>query len=100
MTDKVHIGDVRPFAVLERHDKALVLKLLEESMKVYEIWVYYSTGGAVWNGELDKYHRQAILDRLADTIQACANIAAAFGVEDMSEQMELCERHNREMGRY
>lgn len=37
---------------------------------------------------------------IADTIQACCNLAAALGVEDMTPYLARCEERNRKRGRH
>lgn len=40
-----------------------------------------------------------IVDECCDTIQACVNLAAAYGVRDQTKAMRDCEDRNRERGR-
>lgn len=42
----------------------------------------------------------AALDELADTIQACCNLASALGVTDLTPYLAACEERNRKRGRY
>lgn len=37
---------------------------------------------------------------IADTIQACCNLASALGVEDLTPHLAACEEKNRRRGRY
>lgn len=41
----------------------------------------------------------ALLDELADCVQACCNLAHALGCSDMRPYMARCEGRNRERGR-
>lgn len=44
-------------------------------------------------------HRD-LMDEIADTIQACCNLAAALGVTDLTPFLARCEERNRGRGRY
>ena len=41
-----------------------------------------------------------LMDEIADTIQACCNLAAALGVTDLTPYLARCEERNRRRGRY
>lgn len=87
----VTIGTVATFTH-PKADKAQVVKIGEECMEVYsawERWTIMETHGA----------KEHLVDEIADTIQACANLAAALGVDDMRGAMKACEERNRERGR-
>ena len=43
---------------------------------------------------------EVLLDEIADCIQACANLASALGVTDLTPYLARCEERNRERGRY
>ncbi len=85
------IGDVRTFPVVKA-DKAQVVKIGEECMEVFSAW-------EDWQSTLDPELLPPLVDEIADTIQACANLAAALGVDDMREAMRACEERNRQRGR-
>lgn len=99
------VGDVIPFPCAEP-DKAQAVKVLEEAAEVFGAWQQW-----------DKYHRQHacfdlpkaqaaaamkqnIIAEIADTMQACANLAAALGCDDMTPHMESCYERNLRRGRY
>lgn len=71
-------------------DKAQALKPLEEAAEVFGAWQRY--GADDW--------KDVLLDEIADTIQACCNLAAALGVTDLTLYLARCEERNRERGRY
>lgn len=87
----VKIGEVATFPH-PKPDKAQVLKIGEECMEVFSAW-------EDWQSTLDPELLPFLVDEIADTIQACANLAAALGVDDMREAMRACEARNRERGR-
>ncbi len=66
-------------------DKEQALKPLEEAAEVF----------GAWQGSGDD-----VLDEVADCIQACCNLAAALGCDDLRPYQERCTRRNRERGRY
>lgn len=41
-----------------------------------------------------------LMDEIADTIQACCNLAASLGVTDLTPYLARCEERNRRRGRY
>lgn len=105
--EKVHIGDVRPFAGIQAMDgplalldKALALRPLEEAAEVFGAWQKYDDGhiGGRWNDEYDL--RINIIDELADCIQACVNLASALETMDLSRAMARCEKRSEARGRY
>jgi len=85
------IGDVRTFPGVKA-DKAQVLKIGEECMEVFSAW-------EDWQSTLDPELLPPLVDEIADVIQACSNLAAALGVDDMRVVMAECEQRNRERGR-
>lgn len=87
----VEIGTVTTFPH-PKADKAQVVKIGEECMEVFSAW-------EDWQSTLDEELLPFLVDEIADTIQACANLAAAIGVDDMSGAMAACEARNRERGR-
>lgn len=46
----------------------------------------------------EEYERRR--SEIVDTIQACCNLAAALGVDDLTPYLAACEERNRERGRY
>lgn len=44
--------------------------------------------------------KDALMGEIADTIQACCNLASALGVTDLTPYLAACEEKNRMMGRY
>ena len=107
----VKLGTVNTFAN-PKADKPQALKVLEESAEVFSAWQavdkctdYYDGyqcsmyDGGTCDARTDCSYVQALVDEIADTIQACANLAAALGVDDMREAMSECEERNRARGR-
>lgn len=93
----VRLGSVRVFDDVEP-DKAQALKALEEAAEVFGAWQSWD----LWKGERDGVTvdaRHVLLDEVADTIQACCNLAAALGEHDMTGAMRDCRERNRERGR-
>lgn len=79
------VGDVRTFPGL-RPDKAQALKPLEEAAEVYAAWQEWDACG----GESGGAPAGDLLGELADCVQACANLAASLGCDDMRPHMEAC----------
>ena len=95
-------------------DKDAALKPLEEAAEVYAAWqdaAYACDDGFLKNGCCSPklsvtctevgYCRmmECLADEIADTITACANLAARYGI-DLQAALDRVERHNRERGRY
>lgn len=76
-----------------RPDKEQALKVVEESAEVFSAW-------EGWQAVEDEGVREMLLDEIADTIQACCNLAAALGVTDLTTYLARCEERNRRRGRY
>ena len=87
----VTIGTVKTFPD-PKADKAQVVKIGEECMEVFSAW-------EDWQSTLDEELLPHLVDEIADTIQACANLAAALGVDDMKPAMASCYERNRARGR-
>jgi len=49
--------------------------------------------------ETEQQDTTRLADEIADTIQACVNLANRYGI-DLQAAMERCEKRNRERGRY
>lgn len=90
----VTIPTIKAFCNLE--PKAQALKPLEEAAEVFGAWQVYDSDDRTHAG----YNCSVLLDEIADCIQACANLAAMVGVNDLTPYMERCEERNRERGRY
>lgn len=110
--DETTIMAVRTF----RHgtDKEAALKPLEEAAEVYSAWqdaAYTCDEGFLKNGCCSPQGSvpctevgyccmmDDLADELADTITACANLAARYGI-DLQAALDRVEAHNRERGRY
>lgn len=73
------------------NDKEAALKPLEEAAEVYGAWQDYQRFFMV--------SETIIADEIADTIQACCNLAKRYGI-DLQAAMRRCQERNRERGRY
>lgn len=93
----VKLGAVRAFPGAVP-DKAQALKPLEEAAEVFGAWQLMRD--TVESGLNAKYEKADLIDEIADTIQACCNLAAALGVYDLTPYLARCEERNRERGRY
>ena len=88
----VRIGEVATFPGV-KPDKEQAKKVLEEAAEVF---------GALQSWEEQPWsisRTEALRDECADVIQAVANMLAAVGIEDFTEDMAACEARNRERGR-
>ena len=92
-----------------RANKEQALKVLEEAAEVFGAWQVresYDTEtiGEIYTPEqcmsIRAINDGNLLDELADTIQACCNLASALGVTDMTPYLAACEERNRKRGRY
>lgn len=102
----IKLGTVRAFTRVAP-DKAHALKPLEEAAEVVEAFKQwrdeYYRCRAPWcdDGNGDELAMEDVLmDEIADTIQACCNLAAALGVTDLTPYLAACEERNRKRGRY
>lgn len=89
----IKLGSVRTFPHVAPN-KAQALKVLEEASETVEAfkkWLLADWASAEFTD---------LMDEIADTIQACCNLAAALGVDDMTPYLARCEERNRERGRY
>ena len=93
----VKLGAVRAFPGAVP-DKAQALKPLEEAAEVFGAWQLMRD--TVESGLNAKYEKADLIDEIADTIQACCNLAAALGVYDLTPYLARCEEKNRRRGRY
>lgn len=96
------LGNVLPFPGA-KPDKAQALKVLEEAAEVVEEFKRADPGDVLPVARQFPDCNKRILplvDEIADTIQACCNLAAALGVDDLTPYLARCEERNRERGRY
>lgn len=96
MSGRVIIPPVRTFASIAA-DKAQALKVLEEAAEVFGAWQKFDL--AETPGERAAAMRE-VLDETADVVQACCNLAWAFGMHDLHAEMAACEARNEKRGRY
>lgn len=94
----IKLGSVRAFPRV-MPDKPQALKVLEEAAEVVEALknLLCASGDVNYNPRME---RRDLLNEIADTIQACCNLAAALGVDDMTPYLARCEERNRKRGRY
>lgn len=98
----VKLGAVRAFPGAVP-DKAQALKVLEEAEEVVEAFKRADPGDVLPVARQFPDCNKRILplvDEIADTIQACCNLASALGVDDLASYLARCEERNRERGRY
>lgn len=96
---RVKLTSVRTFPNVQP-DKAQALKVLEAAAEVVEAFKFLEE---VNGGMMMSVKRSAfadLMDEIADTIQACCNLAASLGVTDLAPYLARCEERNRERGRY
>lgn len=95
--------EVEPFArdfMAEQGGKALALKPLEEAAEAFGAWQRYN--GDEWDdtdGDLERMLLDDIADELADTVQACVNLADRGGL-DLSAALARVHKRNVGRGRY
>ena len=90
----VHVGAVATFEGV-KPDKAQAMKVLEEAAEVFGAWQDWDHGT-----DYEPVSRIAVLDEIADVVQAACNLAATFGVTDFAPHMQDCRIRNEERGRY
>ena len=102
----IKLGAVRAFPGAVP-DKAQALKPLEEAAEVFGAWQEAEMSKTAYaepeEREVNGYafgYGEVLLDEIADTIQACCNLAAALGVTDLTPHLAACEEKNRRRGRY
>lgn len=98
----IKLGAVRAFPGAVP-DKAQALKVLEEAAEVVEAFKRADPGDVLPVARQFPDCNKRILplvDEIADTIQACCNLAAAMGVDDLAPHLAACEERNRERGCY
>lgn len=92
---RVKLTNARAFPGV-KPTKEQALKVLEEAAEVFGAWQVYDSDDMTHVG----YNASVLLDEIADTVQACCNLAAALGVTDLTPYLARCEERNRERGRY
>lgn len=98
----VKLGAVRAFPGVQP-DKAQALKPLEEAAEVFGAWQHTPVGAldpTMCEGRSMEIYATPLIDEIADTIQACCNLAASLGVTDLAPYLARCEERNRKRGRY
>lgn len=92
-------------------DKEAALKPLEEAAEAFGAWQELNSTLAMSSHLGEAYTAKTLTgswvdaashdlaDELADTITACANLAARYGL-DLQAALDRVEAHNRERGRY
>lgn len=88
----MRIGYVNTFPGVTR-SKAQAVKLLEEASETFSAW-------EKWRDSPSKNAVRKIALEIADTVTACANLAAAYGIDDLRPYLAEVEISNRERGRY
>lgn len=73
-------------------EKEAALKPLEEAAEVYGAWQDHHMLRT-------RFSYTQLADEIADTIQACCNLAKRYGI-DLQAAMKRCQERNRERGRY
>lgn len=86
----VELGSVAVFDNVECN-KAQAMKVLEEAAEVFGAWQKREKVCGVDADDL--------IGRLCDVIQACCNMAAAVGCDDLRLALLDCEDRNRKRGR-
>lgn len=98
----VKLGAVRAFPGAVP-DKAQALKVLEEAAEVVEAFKRADPGDVLPVARQFPDCNKRILplvDEIADTVQACCNLASALSVTDLTPYLARCEEKNRRRGRY
>lgn len=102
----IKLGGVMAFPN-RKFDKEQALKPLEEASEVHGAWQGFianlaqdSDSGRTDLSVFTDLAKDMLLDEIADTIQACCNLAASLGVTDLTPYLARCEERNRERGRY
>ena len=93
----INVGVVKPFPNV-KPTKEQALKVLEEAAEVFGAWQEDDKGANCWK-EID-HLSEALLDEIADLIQATCNLSASMGITDLRPYMKRCEQRNKARGRY
>ena len=99
---RVNVGTVRPFPGV-RPDKAQAVKVVEEAAEVFSAWEAWDEWRVVEDSAgrtLAKSAYVSMMCELADCVTACANLAAALGVDDLAPHIERARVKNETRGRY
>lgn len=99
---RVKLTSVRTFPHVAPN-KAQALKPLEEAAEVFGAWQHTPVGAldpTICEGQRMERYATPLIDEIADTIQACCNLAASLGVTDLTPYLARCEERNRRRGRY
>lgn len=87
-------------------DRAQALKILEESAEVFSAMEQMEDCATSIDDDCKEWacyetcmYRGNLVDEIADTIQACANLLQALGVDDMRAAMQACRVRNVDRGR-
>lgn len=87
----INVGEVAVFDHVEP-SKEQALKPLEEAAEVFGAW-------QKWNETKRPADATRIFEEIADTVQACVNLAAAVGAKDLTYAIENCKKRNIKRGR-
>ena len=87
----ITVGKVAVFDHVEPN-KEQALKPLEEAAEVFGAW-------QKWNETKNIEDATRIFEEIADTVQACVNLAASVGVTDLTYAIENCKKRNIKRGR-
>lgn len=87
----INVGEVTVFDHVEPN-KEQALKPLEEAAEVFGAW-------QEWNETKSLSDEGRVIEEIADTIQACVNLAAAMGVGGLAYAMVKCKIRNIKRGR-
>lgn len=87
----INVGEVAVFDNVEPN-KEQALKPLEEAAEVFGAW-------QEWNETKSLSDEGRVIEEIADTIQACVNLAAAMGVGGLAYAMVKCKIRNIKRGR-
>lgn len=87
----INVGEVAVFDNVEP-SKEQALKPLEEAAEVFGAW-------QKWNETKNIEEATRIFEEIADTVQACVNLAAAVGAMDLTYAIENCKKRNIKRGR-
>ena len=87
----INVGEVAVFDHVEP-SKEQALKPLEEAAEVFGAW-------QKWNETKNLEDATRIFEEIADTVQACVNLAASVGAKDLTYAIENCKKRNIKRGR-
>ena len=103
---RVKLASVRTFPHVAPN-KPQALKVLEEASETVEACKKWFLADGFQKRNAEKVPADFadaefadLMDEIADTIQACCNLASALGVTDLTPYLARCEERNRRRGRY